>query len=280
MESNDLELCREIFRGYSRTYYLSSQFFPRATRLPVYALYAFFRLPDEYVDNPVADPAAELARFRALYEEAWASGTSDHPVLRAFHATVRRFGIPKDWSDSFLDAMAMDLSISRYETYEDLRRYVYGSAEVVGLMMAKVLGVPPEGLDAARELGLAMQLTNFYRDIGEDWERGRIYLPLQDLERFGLSEREWSRGVDPERFGALMRFQAERNLGQYRQAADGFPLIPRQSRLAVALSSSGYQRTLQRILRDPMVVWRTRLSHNRRDLVPILVRACNAAYGA
>lgn len=278
MES-DLLVCQNIFRGYSRTYYYSSQFFPSTTRYHVYALYAFFRTPDEYVDNPVGDPTAEMMRFREIYEAAWATGTSDDAVLRAFCNTARVHGIPKEWADAFLDAMAMDLTVSRYDTYEDLCKYVYGSAEVVGLMMAKVMGVPQEGLDAARELGLAMQLTNFYRDIGEDWEeRGRIYVPLEDLERFGIRERDWNAGVDPDRFGALIRFQAERNLGQYRFAHTGFPLIPWQSRLAVALSSIGYQHTLQQILRDPMVVWRTRLAHRRTDYLPILYRAWNAAY--
>jgi phytoene synthase len=277
MES-DLRTCQDIFRGHSRTYYYSSQFFPAERRRHVYVLYAFFRTPDEYVDNPVADPATEMARFRAEHDAAWETGCSDNPVLRAFLGTARLHGIPKAWADAFLDAMAMDLTVSRYETYEELRRYVYGSAEVVGLMMARVLGVPADGLPAARELGLAMQLTNFYRDIGEDWERGRIYVPREDLERFGIAERDWHARVDPVRFGALMRFQAARNLRQYRAAHLGFPYIPRQSRLAVALSSIGYQRTLHCVMRDPMMVWRRRVSYRRADYPSILYRAWNAAY--
>ncbi len=277
MES-DLLHCQQIFREYSRTYYYSSHFFPTRIRNNVYALYAFFRTPDEYVDNPVGDPVQAIARFRAEHEQAWATGESASPVLRSFIATAQAFDIPKAWADAFLEAMAMDLTISRYATYEDLCRYVYGSAEVVGLMMAQVLGVPQEGLSAARELGHAMQLTNFYRDIGEDWARGRIYVPLEDMERFGVREREWNARVDPQKFGALMHHLAVRNTAQYRQAHDGLRLIPRQCRMAVALSSIGYQRTLQCIERDPMVVWRARISHSRTDYLSILFRAANAAY--
>ena len=200
-------------------------------------------------------------------------------MLRAFSSTARRFGIEKAWTDAFLDAMESDLSTARYETFEDLRRYVYGSAEVVGLMMARGLGVPPEGLGAARALGLAMQLTNFLRDVGEDWEqRGRIYVPAEDLERFGLREADWHAGIDPARFAALMRFEADRNRRLYAEAHEGLRYIPRQSRLAVAMASLGYQQTLQAITPDPMVVWRRRLSRRRVAYLPILLRAWNAAY--
>lgn len=280
---NDYAACQEIFRRYSRTYYYSAHFFPRSIRAHVCALYAFFRLPDEIVDDikrddPFADPRRELSRFREEFERAWSAGVTSHAILRAYCATALRFGIPKAWSDSFLDSMAMDLSVTRYETYDDLRRYVYGSAEVVGLMMAKVLGVPGEGLAAARELGLAMQLTNFYRDIAEDWDRGRIYVPLEELERFGIRETEWHSSVSPEKFSALMHFQTERNWEQYRRAHSGLRLIPRQSRLAVALSSTGYQRTLQCITQEPMIVWRQRVSKGKGDYLPILFKAWNAAY--
>lgn len=284
MES-DLLVCQEIFKQYSRTYYYSAYCFPRPVRWRVCALYAFFRLPDEIVDHidrdnreRGEDPRRELGAFREAFERAWASGHSEHPVLRAFCATARRFGIRKEWADAFLDSMALDLTVTCYETYDDLRHYVYGSAEVVGLMMAAVLGAPPEGFPAARDLGLAMQLTNFYRDIGEDWDRGRIYVPLEDLDRFGIDRREWNSQVDPVKFNGLLRFQAERNWEIYKDAHAGLAYIPRHSRLAVALSSSGYQRTLQRITRDPMAVWNARVSKTKCDYLPILYRAWNAAY--
>ncbi len=276
--ASDLEVCQEIFRGYSWTYYYSSQFFPSAARRHVYTLYAFFRTPDEYVDNPISNPALEMQKFREEHDAVWLNGYSDSPVLRAFYSTAQQFGIPKEWADSFLDAMTMDLTVSRYETFEDLRTYVYGSAEVVGMMMARVLGVPEEGLAAAQELGLAMQLTNFYRDVGEDLERGRIYIPLEDLERFKLREQDWHSGIEPHKFTELMRYEAHRNHEQYERAYAGFRYIPRQSRLAVALASSGYQRTLQYVLREPMSVWCRRVSYGRKDYPSILYRAWSAAY--
>ncbi len=278
MES-DLALCREIFKRYSRTYYYSAQLFPSHVRPHVWALYAFVRLPDEYVDNPLADPAQELSAFRRMFDEAWRTGRSDSPVLRAFYLTSQQFDIPRDWCEAFLEAMAKDVSVTRYETFDELRRYVYGSAEVVGLMMARILGVPSSGLGAARELGLAMQLTNFLRDIGEDWDqRGRIYVPGEDLERFGISESEWNGGIDAAKFGALVRFEADRNWAIYCDAHKGLRNIPRQSRLAVATASLGYQQTLSTILHDPMAVWKRRLSKRSVDYLPILYRAWNAAY--
>jgi len=275
--ASDFDVCRDVFRRHSRTYYYSARFFPSTTRKYVCALYAFFRLPDELVDNPEADPERELARFRRMHDEVWWTGESDHPVLRAFHSTAIKFNIPREWPDSFLDSMAMDLTVARYDTYEDLRRYVYGSAEVVGLMMSRVLGAPDEGLDAARNLGLAMQLTNFYRDIGEDLERGRIYVPLEDLERFELRERDWHAGVPPEPFNRLILDQAERNLAIYRDAHAGLSYIPRKSRLAVALSSTGYQHTLHNVMRNPMAVWDRKVRRRKTEYLPILYKAWNAA---
>jgi phytoene synthase len=277
--ASDYAASQAVFRRYSRTYYLSSLFFPPDVRRHVNALYAFVRLPDEYVDNPGADPAGDLAAFRAEYEVAWRTGSSDDPILRAFIATAWRFDFPREWPDAFLDAMESDLSVSRYETFEDLRAYVYGSAEVVGLMMARILGVPPEGYPHAQQLGLAMQLTNFHRDIGDDWvRRGRIYVPLEDLRRFGIREDEWNGRIYPAKFRALMRFQGRRDFELYRAAHVGLRHIPGRSRLAVALASHAYQQTLRGVLCDPMAVWERRVSWRPADGPPLLLRAWTAAY--
>ena len=191
-------LCRRLNAHHGKTYYFSTLFFPPAVRRSVHALYGFVRYPDEIVDNPPpgSDPAQALADYREATLDALKTGSSDLPVLHAFADMARRHRLPPEYPLAFLDAMAMDLTRTRYETFADLQTYTYGSASVVGLMMCCVVGVSDAGaLRRAHDLGLAMQLTNFWRDIGEDWAtRGRIYLPQEDLRALRLHRGDAGRG--------------------------------------------------------------------------------------
>ncbi|HEU4493599.1 MAG TPA: phytoene/squalene synthase family protein, partial [Rubrobacteraceae bacterium] len=203
------ELCRRAQRAHSRTYYFSTRLFPPEVRPHVHALYAFMRYADEIVDNPGATSLEEqLCALEAFEEETLAAVAGDevpNPVLRAYADTVRVCGIDPEDIIAFMKSMKMDTRVFRYPTYEDLAVYTYGSAAVVGLMMCRVVGVADRRADVhAETLGVAMQLTNFLRDIGEDWRRGRIYLPLEDLERFGYHGADLERGVVDERFVELM----------------------------------------------------------------------------
>ncbi|HEV8223958.1 MAG TPA: phytoene/squalene synthase family protein, partial [Rubrobacteraceae bacterium] len=180
------ELCRRAQRAYSRTYYFSTRLFPPEVRPHVHALYAFMRYADEIVDNPGETSLEEqLAALEAFEQETLAAVAGEavpNPVLRAYANTVRVRGIAPEDIAAFMKSMKMDTHIFRYRTYEDLAVYTYGSAAVVGLMMCRVVGVVDRRADLhAETLGVAMQLTNFLRDIGEDWRRGRVYVPLEDL---------------------------------------------------------------------------------------------------
>ncbi|MBV9848571.1 MAG: phytoene/squalene synthase family protein [Armatimonadetes bacterium] len=255
------QLCRRVNAHHGKTYYFSTLFFPPAVRRSVHALYGFVRYPDEMVDNPPpgSDSARMLADYRDATLDALKTGESDVPVLHAFADTARRHRIPPEYPAAFLDAMAMDLTRTRYATFEELQTYTYGSASVVGLMMCRLIGVSDEGaLRHAHDLGLAMQLTNFWRDIGEDWERGRVYLPQEDMARFGYTEAMLARGEVNDGFVALMRFEIARARDYYTSADRGIPAIAPECRLPVALARTLYAKILDKIEANGYDVFRRR----------------------
>ena len=246
------ELCQRMHKGHSKTYYFSTSFFPEEIRPHVHALYAFMRYADEIVDNPgVMILEEQLANLEAFEEEMLAAVVGEatpNPILRAFAHTVLLCGISTDLIRAFMKSMKMDTQVFRYPTYEDLEKYTYGSAAVVGLMMCRVAGVRNEAANLhAEALGVAMQLTNFLRDIKEDWARRRVYLPLEDLQRFGYSEEELGRGVVDERFVALLRFEVVRARMLYDVADEGMRYIPRGRRYPVTVARHLYEAILGRI---------------------------------
>lgn len=249
------QLFNNLFRRYSKTYYYSSLWFPKGVKEDVFVLYSFVRLPDEYVDNPIENPAKQLKFYRQTFDKAWKGQQVNHPIISEFVVMAKRRQINKKWVDDFLNAMEMDLTISKYATFEDLKKYTYGSAEVIGLMMLKIMGVDDKYTDAARKLGMAMQLTNFVRDIKEDFGRGRIYMPLADLKKFNISPNKWGESVNPEDFCKLIKFEIDRIREIQSEAENGFKGIPAESRKAVVMASELYKWALERIYQDPMIVW-------------------------
>jgi phytoene synthase len=246
------DLCRRVQKAHSRTYYFSTRLFPAEVRPRVHALYAFMRYADEIVDHPHELPLeAQLSVLEDFEAETLAAVSGErvpNPVLRAYADTVRTCGIDPETITAFMASMKMDTRVFRYQTYSDLEVYTYGSAAVVGLMMCRVVGVPSGIADIQAEaLGVAMQLSNFLRDIGEDWRRGRVYLPLEDLERFGYKERDLASGVVDERFVALMRFEIERARRLYGVADEGMGYIPRGRRFPVVVARELYAAILDRI---------------------------------
>ncbi len=246
------DLCRRVQRSHSKTYYFSTQLLPEDVRPHVHALYAFMRYADEIVDNPrETTPEEQLSSLEAFEEETLAAVAGErvaNPVLRAYAATARERGIEPEHITAFMKSMKMDTSVFRYPAYGDLEEYTYGSAAIVGLMMCRAIGVTDErATPHAEALGTAMQLTNFLRDVKEDWARGRVYLPLEDLNRFGYTEEELGRGVVDERFVALMRFEVSRARKLYRVADEGMRYIPRGRRYPVIVARRLYEAILGRI---------------------------------
>ncbi len=243
--------CRELNRRFGTTYYAATWLLPAVKRHHVHALYGFCRYADDIVDDlgPVAVEVRgkALADFGQRFFEDLASGRSDDPVLKAVVHTVRAFDIDPDCFRRFLRSMTMDLSVTSYPSFEDLLDYMDGSAAVIGEMMLPILEPSsPEALGPARDLGIAFQLTNFWRDVGEDLDRGRVYVPEEDVERFGAREALDARRVTPG-WVELMAFEIERTRDYYRSADRGIAMLPGLSARCIAGARSLYSGILERI---------------------------------
>ena len=240
------ELCRRLNARHGRTYYFATRFLPRERRHHVHALYGFARYADDLVDHfdldwPPQRRASELRAWSDEFLSALACGRTADPVLRAVIATVDELGIAHDDLRAFLRSMAMDLTVTRYATWDDLQEYVYGSAAVIGAMMLPVLGARhPDARARAMDLGVAFQLTNFLRDVAEDWDRGRIYLPLEDLTRFGVTEDDFARRRVTPAMRRLLAFEAARARALYRRAEDGWGMLEPRSQACIRIAHRCY----------------------------------------
>lgn len=247
--------CADLTRAYGTTYYWGALLLPKRQRRDVYAVYALCRLADDIVDEPdkvdLSVPrdgtaAERLDAFRELFFAALRRGTSDEPVMAAVVSSIKRRGTDPECFERFFDAMALDLTRTTWGTWQELRDgYMEGSAAVIGEMMLPVLEPYSSAAKApARALGNAFQLTNFLRDVGEDLDRGRVYLPQDDLARHGADP--WLRRVTPE-WRAFMAEQVARNRALYAEAVPGLELLPPASRRCVATALVLYSRILDRI---------------------------------
>lgn len=261
--SRGARVCRRITRRHAKTFYLASHGLPRPVRAHAYAVYGFCRWADDGVDcAPNVEEATErLDGARTALDAAYGAGPLP-AGLGEFRKTVRSRGIPKVLFLDLLDGMAMDLTIARYADFAGLDRYCYRVAGVVGLMMAHVFGFRHDRcLPHAVALGTAMQLTNILRDVGEDSARGRIYLPGDEMRRFGVTEEQIAEGRADEPFRDLMRFQIARARGYYDDSRRGIPdLVGASSRLTVRLMGRMYGGILGEIERLDLDVFRSRAS--------------------
>lgn len=262
-------VCEGITRQYSRSFFLSTHLLPLEKRRAIRALYAFCRMSDELVDRPGADAWQSLASWVALVDAPKAA--PGNPVLVAWQDVIARYGVPRMLIDELLAGMAMDLTVSRYRTFDDLWLYCYRVASVVGLISLYILGTREGAMSYAIQLGVALQLTNILRDVGEDAVRGRIYLPQEDLMRFHLSDADIFAGCRDERFRALMRFESARAHRLYDGAWPGISLISPDSRLAVGTAAETYRGILARIIVQDYDVFSRRASVPLREKLIILL---------
>jgi len=243
-----------IFHRGSRTYFYSSLCFPPAMKRDVFALYAFVRTADDFVDG-VPQDGAGFERFVADYRAALRGTPSGDEVIDGFVELSARKRFDPAWTESFLAAMRQDLACREYESLADLEAYMYGSAEVIGLFMARVMDLPERALPAARLLGRAFQYVNFLRDVAEDQGLGRTYLPRPVLARHGLAGLDRaSIAAAPERFESLLRSELERYRRWQAQAEDGFHYLPPRVRISIRTASDMYRWTADQIARHPLVV--------------------------
>jgi phytoene synthase len=238
--------CKRLNALHGKTYYLATLLLPKAKRPFVHALYGFARFADEIVDDLAStlspqEKADALSKWSTKVLDDLRDGTSQDPIGRALVDTAKRFDIPHQHFVDFLHSMAMDLTITQYQSYDDLLEYVYGSAAVIGLEMVPVLGYSdPQAFESAKKLGIAFQLANFIRDIGEDLDRGRVYLPLDELAEYGVTrETLEERKLTPELIAAL-KFQIARVRQLQREAEPGIELLDKASRPCIRAASELY----------------------------------------
>jgi phytoene synthase len=247
----DIEHCRKIQKKYGKSYYFATRFFPKKQRIATYALYAFFRVPDELVDNGGDNTKAEknLKKWMANWQMAYKYKEHEDPVLNAASWVFQEYKIPYEYSEAFLNAMLMDLTKKQYNNYSELEKYMYGSAGVVGLIMSHIIGFSDEkALKYALQLGYAMQLTNFLRDIKEDFVlRERIYMPLDELNDYQLTKEDIAAGLVNERFIDFMKFQIKRARELYDSSWQGLPYLNKGGRLAVKTATKLYSAILTEI---------------------------------
>jgi len=241
------EYCVKVARSRAKNFYYSFVLLSAQQRKAMCAIYAFMRYCDDLSDEPGATQAA-IERWRGELSEALQGRFSDHPVWPAFHHTVRRFGIPHEYFYSMIDGVSSDLEPHRIESFDELYRYCYQVASVVGLTIIHIFGFDTRSaLPLAEKCGVALQLTNILRDIREDAEKGRIYLPAEDLLRFGVPESDLRAGKRNEAFLKLMQFEAARARSYYVESAPLLDLIHPRSRPSLWALISIYSRLLERI---------------------------------
>jgi phytoene synthase len=262
------------FKSGSKTYFNSSLFFPRAARQDVFALYGFVRVADNFVDC-VPQDAEGFHRFRAAYEQALAGRPSGDPLIDAFVELAGRKGFDPQWTRAFLHSMELDLTKKSYDTLEETLDYIYGSAEVIGLYMARLLGLDPASHPYARLLGRSMQYINFIRDIDEDRTLGRRYLPLRDTPLASLEPGHVR--AHPEQFRAFLRHHLAYYKRWQREAEEGFRFIPRRARIPIKTASDMYNWTARAIESDPLVVFERKVKPSRGRILARILH--NAVFG-
>ena len=280
--------CEDITESHSKSFHFSTRFLPADRRRAIRAFYAFCRTADDLVDVPTIQ-LSSLEEWRLAARRG--SGIQTDPVLLAWADTRERYAVPNRYAEELIDGCEMDLQVNRYETWGELRQYCYLVASTVGLISMRVIGMRGDDArlfdtyePAAIDLGVALQLTNILRDVGEDLRRGRIYLPLEDLRRFDYTEDDLRAHILDDRFRALMRFEIARAHALYERGWAGIPAIKREGRLSVAVAAEVYRGILDDITAHDFDVFTRRARTSTLDklarLPAIAWRAATARAGA
>ena len=287
--STAYQTCEQITRSHSRTFYLASGLLPRAKRNAARALYAFCRTTDDIVDDAPADLAStprealEIWHKRSLLECGDKDSPTRHQLILAWTDVQAAYGIPRVYAQQLIDGVSRDLNDGaashasgcdaaplprhiRYRTFEELAAYCYGVASTVGLMAMHIIGFSgPEAVPYAVKLGVALQLTNILRDVAEDWRAGRLYLPVDELGSFGLSEADIAAGIAHDRWRAFMRFQIDRVRAIYAESMPGIQMLHRDGRFAIGAAAELYRAILDDIEAHHMDVFSRRAHLSSTD---------------
>ncbi|MBM0204768.1 phytoene/squalene synthase family protein [Micromonospora sp. NPDC051227] len=281
--------CRELHKRHGRTYYLATRLLPAWKRRHVHALYGFTRYADEIVDRtedlPPAERAALLDRWASQFVAGLHGAPVDDPLLPAVLHTIAVFDLDRDDFASFLKSMAMDLTVTAYPTYDHLLDYMEGSAAVIGTMMLPILGSsdPAAAREPARQLGFAFQLTNFIRDVAEDLDRGRTYLPDEDMTKFGVTREELAearaRGRVTPRIRELIEYEVTRAQAHYAAAAPGITMLAPASQACMRTAYALYGGILDEVAAQDYDVFVRRAVVPQRRRMAVAARALLSSTG-
>lgn len=260
-----------IFKNASSTYYYASLLFPKEIREDVFTLYAFVRTADDLVDS-IPQKKSEFLQFRKTVNDGFAGETIRNNVVKNFIRLHKKRKFDVSWTTSFLDAMESDLKKPIYNTFKELEKYIYGSAEVMGLYMASIMELPKESYETARLQGKAMQLINFIRDVSEDMDMKRQYLPLEDLKKFGLRSFNLTTSDDRKKFRSLIHFEIERYKSIQYKAEKGYTFIKKQNRIPIQTAASMYEWTAEQIYHDPLIVFEKKVKPSKWRLFGMYIK--------
>ncbi len=269
----------ELTRRASRTFYIASLFFPTDVRDDVHILYSFLRVADDMVDA-VPPQIDQYEMYKAQTQHALEGRVTGDTILDSMAQVVHRWNIDPGYIDAYFTSQDLDLHTRQYETQEDLDRFIYGVADVVGLMMARIMRLDISADKTAMLLGHAMQMTNILRDVQEDTVAGKVYLPQADLTLFGLSgtvEKSMVKGNE-EKVTRLIRYEVEKTRAMLHDASKGIALIPTRCQLPIRLSVKVYEYVLGEIFKSPLQVFTTRVKPSIMTLVTCLLSSYRDHY--
>ena len=268
---------QDIFKKGSTTYYFSSKFFPKKVREDIFKLYSFVRVADNYVDEKPYNHKA-LIDLEDLYKKNVHSADFDFNISSAEDINLmviknilylrKKYNFKDEWIFAFFHSMKQDISPQPYETLNDSLHYVYGSADVIGLMMSKILSLPDKALPFAEAQGRAMQWINFIRDIKEDNALGRCYFPQEDLAKFELKDLRYKTVIKrPEQFKAFMQLQLSRYEEWQNIASKGYQYIPKRLRVPLITANNMYAWTASVISKDPLIVFEVKIKPSKTKVL-------------
>jgi 15-cis-phytoene synthase len=270
--NNDISEQNGIFKSGSKTFYNTSKFLPKENRQDVTILYAFLRVVDDLVDVIPAN-AEKYYDFKNAYHMALSGTPSGNQVIDDFIVLCKETSIEAAWVEALFESMEMDLEGFVYTTIEQTLKYIYGAAEVVGLMMVQVLGMPKESYESAKMFGRAAQYCNMFRDIAEDVELGRVYFPAEELAKFGLSGLRYEDVEQhPENFRNFMISQISQYEAWQEIAERGFDYIPKSFLPTVKTASEMYKWTAAVIQKDPFVVYTKKVKPSKLRIFGLALR--------
>lgn len=273
--------CRALTRYHAKTFYLATRFLPNEKQRGIFAIYGICRYLDNLVDDgedlvldkkiSLSQVDERLGEFKKNLDLVYDGQLVDDPILLAYADTLKKYKVDKELPLLLVEGVRQDLNKTRFQNFQEIYDYSYKVASVVGLMTSEVFGYSSKkALKRATDLGIAMQLTNILRDVGEDLERDRIYIPQEELDMFNISEQELFDKQMSEKFIELMKFQINRARKYYKNAFDGIEMLTKDSRLPVYLAHRNYNRILDKIEENGYDVFNKRAYLNQSEKLSIL----------